>query len=197
MSFCQTLSSHLPSALRFTVLAALVAVLSVSAFSQKKFSRTYPAPNNVRLQLMNKRGTVTVEGWNRAEIQITATLEAPAANVAPQNLSGTIVINLVKDNQDRSDIGNVNFTVRVPYTTMVDIETRMGNLNVSNVRGGLVRARISTEGDITLTNIGASAVSAENVTGDIFYDCDIVAGGTYRFASTRGAINLRIPFNLS
>ncbi|MBX3282675.1 MAG: DUF4097 family beta strand repeat protein [Acidobacteria bacterium] len=177
--------------------AALLTALALSAAAQKKFSRTYPAPNNVRLQLMNKSGTVTVEGWNRAEIQIVATLEAPAANVSPQNLSGTIVINLVKDNQDRGDIGNVNFLVRVPYTTMVDIETRMGNLNVSNVRGGLVRARISTEGDITLTNIGASAVSAENVTGDIFYDGEIVAGGTYRFSSTRGAINLRIPFNSS
>ena len=197
MSFCPTFSSQLRSALKLTAAAALVVIFSISAFSQKKFSRTYPAPNNVRLQLMNKSGTVTVEGWNRAEVQIVATLEPPAANVAPQNLSGTIVINLVKDNQSRSDIGNVNFLVRVPYTTMVDIETRMGNLNVSNVRGGLVRARISTEGDITLTNIGASAVSAENVTGDIFYDGDIVAGGTYRFASTRGAINLRIPFNSS
>src|SRR5690606_16051090 len=99
MSFCPTFSSQLRSALKLTAAAALVAIFSISAFSQKKFSRTYPAPNNVRLQLMNKSGTVTVEGWNRAEVQIVATLEPPAANVAPQNLSGTIVINLVKDNQ--------------------------------------------------------------------------------------------------
>lgn len=163
--------------------------------AQKKFFKNYPASKNVRLQLTNRTGTVTVEGWEKEQVQISAYLEAPAANVVPQNLSGTIVINVVKDNQDRSDVGNVNFTVKVPYTSSVDIETRMGNLNVSNVRGGLVRAHISSEGDITLTNISAGNVAAENVIGDIFFDGEILSGGNYRFISTRGNINLRIPFD--
>jgi DUF4097 and DUF4098 domain-containing protein YvlB len=167
------------------------------AFSQKRFSRTYPATANVRLKLMNKSGTVTVEGWDRNQVQIIAALEEPAGTVSPQNLSGTIVVNMVQDNQGRADMGNANFLIRAPYSTMVDIETRIGNLNVTNISGGLVRARISTEGDITLTNIGASNVSAENVIGDIFYDGDIVPGGNYRFSSARGVVNLHIPFNAS
>ena len=138
-----------------------IALLSSNVVAQKKFSKTYPAGQNVRLQLMNRTGTVTVEGWNRQDINISAYLEAPAANIEPQNLSGTIVINLVRDNQGRNDVGNVNFTIRVPYYAMVDIETKIGNLSVSNIRSGLVRAKISSEGDITLTNIGAGAVSAE------------------------------------
>ncbi len=146
---------------------------------------------------MNRTGTVTVEGWSRAEVSITASLEAPAANIAPQNLSGTIVINLIRDNQGRNDVGNVNFTIRVPYASIVDIETKIGNLSVSNVSGGLVRAHISSEGDITLMNISAGAVSAENVLGDIFFDGEIQQEGNYRFTSMRGNINLRIPFNSS
>jgi len=165
--------------------------------AQKKFSRTYPAGQNVRLQLLNRSGTVTVEGWDRNEVAIAASLESPAANIVPQSLSGTIVINLVRDNQGRNEVGLVNFLIRVPYATMVDIETRMGNLNVSNVRGGLVRAHITSEGDITLTNIGSSAVSAENVIGDIFFDGVMQSGGNYRFASMRGNINIRIPFTSS
>lgn len=183
-----------------TILLSVVFFFALSAgevLAQKKFSRNYPAGQNVRLQLLNRTGTVTVEGWDRPEINISATLEAPAANIAPQSLSGTIVVNLVRDNQGRNEVGNVNFTIRVPYNTMVDIETKIGNLNVNNVRGGLVRAHISSEGDITLTNIGASAVSAENVIGDIFFDGDLQAGGNYRFSSMRGNINLRIPFNSS
>ncbi|MBK7512962.1 MAG: hypothetical protein IPI76_11950 [Chloracidobacterium sp.] len=78
-------------------------VLTGQASAQKKFSKTYPAGQNVRLQLMNRSGTVTVEGWNRSDINISATLEAPAANIVPQNLSGTIVVNLVKDNQGRPE----------------------------------------------------------------------------------------------
>jgi hypothetical protein len=168
-----------------------------SVAAQKRFSKIYPAGQNVRIQLMNRSGTVTVEGWDRPDINIAAILEAPAANIVPQNLSGTIVINLVKDNQGRDEVGTVNFLIRVPSNALVDIETRIGNLSVSNVRSSLVRARISSEGDITLTNIASTLVSAENVTGDIFFDGEIQEGGSYRFSSMRGNINLRIPFSSS
>jgi hypothetical protein len=191
-----------PSGLRAALFVSTLSLIFLFAFAgeaaaQRRFSRTYPAGQSVKIQLMNRTGTVTVEGWNRAEVSITAILEAPAANISPQNNSGVITINLVRDNQGRGEVGNVNFTIRVPYTTMVDIETKIGNLNVSNVRGGLVRAHISSEGDITLTNIGASNVSAENVIGDIFFDGEIQDGGAYRFSSMKGNINLRIPFNSS
>ncbi len=190
----------LTAAAKTTMLLSVVFFFALCAgevFAQKKFSRTFPTGQNVRLQLMNRTGTVTVEGWNRPEISITALLESPAANIVPQSLSGTIVINLVRDNQGRDEVGTVNFLIRVPYYSMVDIETRIGNLSVSNVSSGLVRAHISSEGDITLMNIGSSAVSAENVLGDIFFDGVIQEGGNYRFASMRGNINLRIPFNSS
>ena len=185
-----------------TILLLSVVFFFVSAatpqiFAQRNFSKTYPADKNVRLQLTNRSGTVTVEGWDRPEVKIFAYMEAPAANIEPQSLSGAIVINLVKDNQGRNEVGNVNFTIKVPFSSSVNIETRMGNLNVSNVRGTLVRAHISSEGDIILTNINAGAVSAENVTGDIFFDGNIQSDGNYRFASTRSNINLRIPFNSS
>jgi len=186
--------------IKTTVLLSVVfffALSAVNTSAQKKFSKTYPAGQNVRLQLMNRTGTVTVEGWNRSDISISAYLESPAANIEPQNLSGTIVINLVRDNQGRNEVGNVNFTIRVPYYAMVDIETKIGNLSVSNIRSGLVRAKISSEGDITLTNIGAGTVSAENLIGDIFFDGEIQEGGNYRFSSMRGNVNLRIPFTSS
>lgn len=175
--------------------ASAAATIEVSA--QKKFSKIYPASKNVRLQLTNRSGTVVVEGWDRQEINISAYLEAPAATILPQSLSGTIYLNLVKDNQGKKEVGNVNFLIKVPYDASVDIETIMGNLNVSNVRGGLVRAHITSEGDITLTNIASNAVSAENVIGDIFFDGSVQSEGNYRFTSTRGNINLRIPFNSS
>jgi len=186
--------------MKTTILLLTVVFFFVSTaqvFAQKTFSKKYPANNNVRLQLTNRMGTVTVEGWDKQEVRISASMEAPAAYIIPQTVNGTIYINLVKDNQGRNGVGSVNFLIKVPFSSSVDIETKMGNLNVSNVRGGLVRAHISSDGDITLTNIGASAVSAENGIGDIFFDGEIQSGGNYRFTSTRGNINLRIPFNSS
>jgi hypothetical protein len=170
---------------------------AVKVSAQRTFSRTYPASKNVSLVLTNRTGTVTVEGWDRPEIRIFASMEAPAANIEPQSLSGKIYINLVKDNHGRNEVGYVNFTIKVPYSSAVNIETKMGDLNVSNVRGTYVRAHISTEGDVTLTNINADAVSAENGIGNILFDGNIQREGSYSFKSTRGRINLRIPFDSS
>src|SRR5262245_1098302 len=155
---------------------------AADAAGQRRFSRSFPAGKNVRLQLLNRTGTVTVEGWNRPQVSITADLEAPAATIAPQLIEGTIFINLMKDNQGR-EVGNVNFNVRVPYSCIVDIETLVGNLIVTNVSGGLVRAHISSEGDVTLTNISAYSVQAQNGIGDMFFDGNILPGGNYRFSS--------------
>ena len=201
------MSLALPAAIGITsirISLSLIAALLVGvsfgvqeANAQKRFSKTYPAGKTVKLQLLNRTGTVTVEGWDREQVQISAYLEAPAAVVEPQVSGSTIVINVVRDNQGKVGVGSVNFNVRVPYSSSVDIETVMGNLNVSNVRGSLVRAHISSEGDITLQNITAPNVSAENVIGDIFYDGEIQGNGNYRFTSMRGNINLRIPFTSS
>jgi DUF4097 and DUF4098 domain-containing protein YvlB len=183
--------------LLLSVVFFFVSASQVAAQSPKKFSKSYPAAKNIRLELSNREGTVIVEGWDKDEVRITANLEAPVANIVPQNLSGRIVINLRKDNQGRDDVGSVNFVIKVPYYASVDIETMIGNLSVTNVTGGSVRANITTDGDITLTNIDANSVSAENGTGDIFFDGEIRAGGNYRFTSMSGNINLRIPFNSS
>jgi hypothetical protein len=164
--------------------------------AQRKFTRVYPAGQDVKLRLLNRTGTVVVEGWNRPEIAIEARMDPPSATVAPQSLSGLIDINLVRDNQGR-DVGDVNFTIRVPFYSKVDIETRIGNLTVSNIRSSYVRAHISSEGDITLTNIAAIGVAAENGLGDIFFDGEIMEGGTYRISSMKGNIGIRIPFTSS
>ncbi len=179
-----------------TILLSVVfffAGFAPDASAQRKFSRTYPAGQNVRLNLTNRTGTVEVEGWNRREIRVEATLEAPTANIAPQSSGNGVNIDMLRDNQGR-EAGSVNFVIRVPYNTSVAIETRIGNLSVSNVRSGLVRAHISSEGDITLANIAATNVSAENGLGDLFFDGEIQNGGTYWFSSMSGQINLRIPF---
>src|SRR5947207_2270661 len=105
-----TLRSNRRPMTKTTILLSVVFFFALAAgdvAAQKKFSRTYPAGQNVRLQLMNRTGTVVVEGWNRAEVSIQAVLEAPAAAVAPQSLSGTIVINVLKDNQGRGEVGSV------------------------------------------------------------------------------------------
>ncbi len=76
--------------LLLSVVFFFASMAATDVCAQKKFSKVYPASKNVRLQLTNRTGTVMVEGWERDEINISAYLEAPAAKIVPQSLSGTI-----------------------------------------------------------------------------------------------------------
>lgn len=184
------------------VCAALVFVVLAAGVTnaQQRVSKRYPASKNVRVELKNISGTITVEAWNREEIKLTAEMESPKANLSPRQTRDELVVDVLGDNRGRTDIGNINFRLQVPENSSVDLETKRGNITVTNIHGGLVRAHVSSEGDITLTNITATQVFAQNLIGDVFFDGEFARGGTYQFQSGKGNINIRIPadsaFNL-
>ena len=187
------------SPVRASVLAvgALLTLVSLSASfavnAQQQISKRYPGGKNVRVELRNISGTIVVESWNKNEIRLSATIESKNAHVEPKQINDCLMIDVMGDNRGRGDIGDINFKVQVPANSSVDVETRRGNISVANVRSGLVRAYVSSEGDITLTNISATHVVAQNVIGDIFFDGEFSSGGTYEFKSTKGNITIRIP----
>jgi hypothetical protein len=173
----------------------LVFAIAGSAFAQQRVSRQYPAGKNVRIELKNLSGTITVETWQRDEIRITASMEAPAVHFNPRQTETGLVIDIVGDNRDRRDVGDANFKIQVPARSSVDLETRSGQISVSNIQGDLVRAHVWTSGDITLSGVNAARVFAQNTTGNIFFDGEFASGGTYEFKSGQGVITLRLPVN--
>lgn len=175
------------------LVCTLILACAASSFAQQRMTRRYPAGKNVRLELRNLSGTITVETWDRDEIKLTATLESPSAHLAPRQTDTGVTVDVVGDNRGRSDVGDVNFNIYVPVSSSVDLETKRGNITVSNIRGGLVRAHVSSEGDIELSGISAARVFASNMMGDIFFDGRLASGGTYEFKSGQGNITLRIP----
>jgi hypothetical protein len=176
---------------------ALLTLVSLSAGfavnAQQQMSKRFPGGNNVRVELRNISGTIVVESWNKNEIRVSATIESKNAHVVPRQVNDCLMVDVMGDNRGRGDIGDINFKLQVPANSSVDVETRRGNISVANVRSGLVRAYVSSEGDITLTNISATHVVAQNVIGDIFFDGEFSSGGTYEFKSTKGNITIRIP----
>ncbi|HLO00846.1 MAG TPA: DUF4097 family beta strand repeat-containing protein [Pyrinomonadaceae bacterium] len=163
--------------------------------AQHHLSKRYPAGKNVRVELKNISGTIIVESWNREEIKLSAELESPKASLSPRQSRDELIVDVLGDNRGRGDIGNINFRLQVPVNSSVDLETKRGNITVSNIRGGLVRAHVSSEGDIELTGISATQVFAQNMIGDILFDGEFARGGTYQFQSGKGNINIRIPAN--
>jgi DUF4097 and DUF4098 domain-containing protein YvlB len=179
----------------FFALATLVAltILSSSGFAQEKMSKRYVAGKNVRIELRNISGTIVVESWNKDEIRLSATIESKGTHVTPKQINDSLVVDVMSENRGKGDVGDINFKLQVPVNSSVDLETRRGNISVANIRGGLVRAHVSSEGDIELTNITASHVVAQNVIGNIFFDGVFSPYGTYEFKSNKGDITIRIP----
>lgn len=181
---------------RATVVASsliVIIALASSLCAQQKFSRVYRTPRrNIRLQLTNRSGTIEIEGWDRNEIKVTASMESPAAKFTPVVDDEGLIIDVMGDTHGREGVGDVNFTVQVPADAAVDLETRIGNITVRNVHGSMVRAVVTSSGDIDLTGIRALKVMASNITGNILFDADLLAGGFYDLKSTQGDINVRI-----
>src|SRR6187401_2166734 len=179
----------------FVALAAVVALIALSSTgrAQQQMSKRYPAGKNVRIELKNISGTIVVESWNKDEIRLSATIEAKGTHVTPKQINDSLVVDVMSDNRGRGDVGDINFKLQVPVNSSVDLETRRGNISVANIRGGLVRAHVSSEGDIELTNVTATHVFAQNVIGNIFFDGEFQRYGTYEFKSNKGDITIRIP----
>ncbi len=181
------------------IMAAIGALLIATAagvYAQKKaFNRKYPTSKNVRLVLKNTYGTITVEAWNRDEVKVTASMDSPVARLTPIVTGDTLEIDVVRENRGREDVGDVNFKVWVPVNSTVDIETRRGQISDNGVQGATVRAHVLLGGDIYMTDIRASRVMAENTTGDILFDGELISGGTYEIKSAEGNISIRIPAN--
>jgi len=182
------------SSRKFLLILIVLISFSGNLFAQNRLSRNYPAGKNVRLELRNISGTITVETWAKDEIRITADMESRKATFNPRQTDSGVVIDIVGDNRGK-DVGDMNFKIQLPARSSVDLETRSGQISVSNIQGELVRAHIWTSGDITLANINAARVFATNTIGDIFFDGEFASGGTYEFKSGKGNITLRLPAN--
>ena len=95
------LNSAARAVLTVAVLAILAPALSVGVFAQKTITRKYPAQRNVRLEVKNISGTITVEAWERNEISITAKLFSPNAQFTPEQTANCFGIDVVRDNRGR------------------------------------------------------------------------------------------------
>ena len=179
-----------PAARLLLAALALACLLAPRASAQKKFSRDYPAQPNIRLHLLNRSGKIEVVAWDKSTVRVTAVMESRSAKMEPEVDGDGVRIDVRRDN--REDVGDVNFTIRVPYNSTVDISTMSGGIVIRNVRGEMVRAHVTSEGDIELTGIRAQTVMAENTVGNILFDAELLRGGTYVLNSTQGDIQLRI-----
>lgn len=164
--------------------------------STEPFTRSFPLGKGATLMLSNTGGNIQVSPGSDGRIEIDALKHAwgPNAEQAKQRLADVTVeayatanrVELrVEQGERRDQRGiDVEFNVKVPADTTVDLRTVAGDIRVTNVKGEVrvqsisgnlalegtarVAAVKTVSGSITLTNAGADApLSLSSINGDL------------------------------
>jgi DUF4097 and DUF4098 domain-containing protein YvlB len=83
---------------------------------------------------------------------------------------------------------------------IIDVEGAKGRMLLTTVNEGVFVRDASGEitaetvnGDVSLERIDSSTIDVATVNGDVLYDGSVRDGGTYRFATHNGDVEMRVP----
>ena len=226
--------------IRLFLIAALVLILAGPVVSQQASKQTGQPPAIPEAQLLTRtstrrethrfsyggtvtliaapRGSVTIEGWSRNEVELVANIELKAPTEA--DLDQLVAVNTFAFDEDLNHLSilttgthdrifmkktaknfpkkllnmpwKIDFKLRVPVNTDLEVNAGHGEVKLSGVEGAL---RISaTESDTTLVLTGGTVmttVTAGSITLTIPGRSWRGSGADIRIAS--GTINVDLP----
>jgi DUF4097 and DUF4098 domain-containing protein YvlB len=184
-------------------------LIGALAFAETKEepTQTFPLQAGGYLSLENVNGDVTIEGWKKNEVSISAVKRGKSADL------DRIKIAVDVDKYDDKDwihieteyvesrggslnflksAGSIDYTIKAPSGAILeDIELVNGNLKVAGITGYLSLSTVN--GSITATGMTGNA-SVETVNGNLDLSFDKMGDGqSVDLGSVNGAIVLRIP----
>ena len=178
---------------------ALVAVLPATAKQTEQWTADYPLPAGGRVSVANVQGSIWVEGWDRAEGELTV---KKSAEVAGARLSDVEII--VEPHADSLAVEThyggtadepvlVDYCLRVPRQVRLEgLHTVNGDITVHNVEG-FVEAQ-TLNGNVKQTGV-AGSILAHTVNGsvDVALRALPEAPGGLQLETINGDLRLLLP----
>lgn len=155
----------------FLVLAAVLA--SAAGAESQQTARASAAPEGT-VVVRTTSGAVRVVGWNRAEVQATASDEHDGLRIRSRR----------GETHVRPRSGHADLEVRVPAGSRVEVSTQSGNVGVEGVNGSVVLESMS--GDFRVSG-SPRMVSVEGISGGFRLDGST---GTLRVATVSGDVSV-------
>lgn len=184
--------------------AALVLAAAVTqpAFARERetVNQVYETGASPRLSLSNINGDVTVDGWDKNQIEVTALKTAASKDdlddieIRTRKDGDHLRIDVKLKHQDgwsyRGESPSVDFTIHVPRGTEVDqVELVNGDVELTNIAGDVEAS--SVNGRVAGEKLGGD-VNLSAVNGDISL---VATGGptSIRMNSVNGEVTLVLP----
>jgi hypothetical protein len=158
-----------------------------------EWTRTFPmSPEAGELEIINQIGTIRVTAAvpGVEQISISAKSETkPGGDEAR--------IQAVQSSPQRVKVKvtgrhRVDFDVRVPASTRLDLLTFRGTISVVEL-DGQVRARIASVGDIELSRLRSQQVEGHSHNGTVRFSGELHSQGNYSLKSYSGRVEVAVP----
>lgn len=181
-------------------LSSILAATLAFAETRTEPTQTFSLQSGGYLSLENVNGHVTIEGWEKNEVSISAVKTGNPKDLDRLEISVEVDKHKGKDwihieteyGLFTLNSGSVDYTIKVPTDAILeDIELVNGDLNVTGVTGYLSLGTVN--GSVTASGMSGSAwVETVNGNLDLTFD-KMEKGQTVDLESVNGFILLRIP----
>ena len=151
-----------------TIALALLILITGLAWSAQTVNERHPVARGAEIDIENIAGSLTIIGWDSAEVQIEGTLGdgVEGLDVEADEDGVSIEVEYDEDYHGKK-MTQTDLIIRVPSSSPVSVETISASIEVSGVRGDLSLESVS--GKITVADMPQS-VDIENVSGAISVD---------------------------
>jgi len=165
----------------------MFALFTVTAFAadDSRFEQTVAADPQGAVEISNVSGSVTVTGWDRPEVSVSALVDNPAMKVQVTSEQGRTRVSVGHPGMSMSS-GDARLTVRVPQGAELDATTVSAKLSTAGIRGP---QRLKTVSGPIVAEVGAADTEVKTVSGDIRLR-GAGAPGSLRIDSVSGDVNL-------
>lgn len=167
------------------MIAALVWAVAGWASASRTVSESHPLAAGGEVSVESLAGSLTIEGWDGAEVQISGTLGDGVKDLEVQSDEDGISIEVKYDEdfhgrqRDTTDL-----TIRVPRSAGLSVETVSAGISVSGMRGAVELESVS--GAIVVAD-APSSLEVESVSGKVTVD---TAPDGAELASVSGSIRV-------
>ena len=145
------------------LIAIVLSALLAMPVAAEEVIKTLDAASDGQVNVSNISGSVTINGWSRNEVEVTAELGRTVEELVFERDGDRITIKVkVPRNSGRGIESDLE--IQVPEGSSIDVGTVSADIEVEDVRGELKLNTVS--GDIE-TEGGESDISAGAVSGDI------------------------------
>ncbi len=150
---------------RTLIILAVLAAAALAVHAGTPIEESRAASPDGQVMVENIAGSVTISGWNKAEVQVTGTLGKNTEPLVFETNNGTTRIEVQPEDRLRGrNLGETILDIRVPRGSRIEVSTVSADIDVTDVEGKVEVETVSGKATVIAS---PHEVSVESVSGPI------------------------------